>query len=231
MFKAVRKAGFNEKSLPTLKDTILVYEPEAAAYFTARDLKERGTDFLQVSAPLDFLRSSANVLLGGSLFHSVRCRRWYSRRRCLSSQESETAPRIREGYRTNRYELQFKYAVPLTISGRKCGSALIDTAFKEWLRGVIGKDRFTELDPYNAGQQRISPHTAESAAMRSLIRQFCSRKEAFTNQNRAPIKLDLPAPLDSLSIAGRVDQGELTLHWPVIPSKLLSLRLRFLGTR
>jgi hypothetical protein len=34
---------------PTLEDTILVPEPEAASYFTARDLQEEGISFLEVS--------------------------------------------------------------------------------------------------------------------------------------------------------------------------------------
>lgn len=51
--------------------------------------------------------------------------------------------------------------------------------------------------------------------MRGLIKQFSSRKEAFSNDDYAPIKLDLPPPLDALNIEGRVDQGELTLYWYV----------------
>jgi hypothetical protein len=36
-FKAVRGAGFNKAKFPTLKDTILISEPEAAAFFAIRD--------------------------------------------------------------------------------------------------------------------------------------------------------------------------------------------------
>lgn len=49
MFKAISKAGFSSGQLPTLKDIMVVSEPEAAALFTAQDLKDQGTDFLQVS--------------------------------------------------------------------------------------------------------------------------------------------------------------------------------------
>lgn len=48
IFKAISKAGFNTTNLPTLKDIMMVSEPEAAALFTAQDLKDRGTEFLQV---------------------------------------------------------------------------------------------------------------------------------------------------------------------------------------
>lgn len=47
-FRAVRAAGFNKKNFPTLKDTILISEPEAASYFTARDLYDGDVDFLEV---------------------------------------------------------------------------------------------------------------------------------------------------------------------------------------
>jgi hypothetical protein len=48
--RAVRKAGFNEKTFPLLKDIIMVTEPEAAAVYTARYLQEEsGQVFLKVS--------------------------------------------------------------------------------------------------------------------------------------------------------------------------------------
>lgn len=47
-FKAIRGAGFNKETFPNLRDTILVTEPEAASYFTARDLQESGIKFLEV---------------------------------------------------------------------------------------------------------------------------------------------------------------------------------------
>lgn len=47
---AVRNAGFNKKNFPSLRDTIMVTEPEAAAVYTARYLKEKmGQEFLKVS--------------------------------------------------------------------------------------------------------------------------------------------------------------------------------------
>jgi hypothetical protein len=46
----VRNAGFNESTFPNLGDIIMVTEPEAAAIYTARYLKERlGEEFLKVS--------------------------------------------------------------------------------------------------------------------------------------------------------------------------------------
>ena len=39
-FRAIREAGFNKQSFPNLKEYIMVTEPEAAALYTARYLKE-----------------------------------------------------------------------------------------------------------------------------------------------------------------------------------------------
>lgn len=47
-FKALSDAGFNASRFPTMRDMIMVTEPEAAAYFTARHLQEtRGGEFLK----------------------------------------------------------------------------------------------------------------------------------------------------------------------------------------
>jgi hypothetical protein len=47
--RAVRNAGFNEKSFPGLRDMIMTTEPEAAAIYTARHLKEEeGDNFMKV---------------------------------------------------------------------------------------------------------------------------------------------------------------------------------------
>lgn len=49
-FRAARNAGFNEKTFPNLRNIIMVTEPEAAAIYTARYLKEKlGQEFLKVN--------------------------------------------------------------------------------------------------------------------------------------------------------------------------------------
>jgi hypothetical protein len=51
MFLALTQAGFNKKTFPQLREMLLISEPEAAAIYTARFLKElNGADFLRVSA-------------------------------------------------------------------------------------------------------------------------------------------------------------------------------------
>ena len=51
--------------------------------------------------------------------------------------------------------------------------------------------------------------------MRELIKRFNARKAVFSNLNHDPIKIDLPPPLNGLSIQGRIYQGELTMQWSV----------------
>lgn len=53
MFKAMKGARFNKTNLPTLQDTIMVTEAEAASYFTARDITPtKWLEFLLVSIKL-----------------------------------------------------------------------------------------------------------------------------------------------------------------------------------
>ncbi|KAK4552632.1 hypothetical protein LTR86_010276 [Recurvomyces mirabilis] len=182
MFRAVKEAGFSPQFLPTLQDTILVSEPEAAAYFAALAARDQGDDFLQQGQT--FVLCDA----GGGTVDTV------------SYQVKSVAPFL---------ELE-RMTAP---SGRKCGSALIDLGFKTWLRDIIGPSSYAELDPVNAYQHRINPHTAETGGMRELIRRFIVRKIAFSNNDQKSIKIDLPAPLKTLTIPGRIEQGGLTLTW------------------
>lgn len=65
------------------------------------------------------------------------------------------------------------------------------------------------LDPTYSGQ-RIGTHTTESGTMRGLVKVFDAEKKEFSNSRKA-IKLDLPKPLDTLSIGDAVVEGELTV--------------------
>jgi hypothetical protein len=95
-------------------------------------------------------------------------------------------------------------------SGAKCGSAFIDTAFKRWLRKELEPEMYGKLDPANA-RGRFSPHSVESGPMRDLIKRFELKKKGFSNASQ-DIKLNLPAPLDRLTIDGRVNEGELIIY-------------------
>ena len=156
-------------------------EPEAASYFTARDLQEGGAS-LRLDKNDCFILCDA----GGGTVDVV------------SYQVKDTQPYL---------ELE-KATAP--TSG-KCGSAFIDTGFKRWLRDTIGGQNYAKIDPNNA-RQRISPHTAESGAMRELIKRFEDKKKQFSNSSQADIKIELPEPLKDLTIENRVHLGQLTIR-------------------
>ncbi len=106
----------------------------------------------------------------------------------------------------------------------------IDLEFKRWLRDAIGPRNYNMLDPTAGanGDQRIYPYAAEvsicpmqyevsrltrpkqGGALRSLIRQFEAQKKLFQGLP-GDIKLDMPPPLNKLTIDGRVREGELTI--------------------
>ena len=49
MFRALTRAGFTAKIFPQLEEMLLISEPEAAAVYTARFLREKdGIDFIKV---------------------------------------------------------------------------------------------------------------------------------------------------------------------------------------
>jgi hypothetical protein len=94
-------------------------------------------------------------------------------------------------------------------TGAKCGSVYIDGAFKDWLQKLIGDKNYRELDPRNASQ-KISSHATEGRQMRQLMKQFDTLKRDF-NKGEPDKGIDLPDPLDDLSVGDNVEEGELTI--------------------
>lgn len=93
---------------------------------------------------------------------------------------------------------------------RKCGSIFINIKFKEWLKDLLGDKNYQRLDP-NTELNKITSHTTEGKAMRELMKEFDARKRGFRKDYNQDIHLDLPAPLDNLTIPGKVDGGEITI--------------------
>jgi hypothetical protein len=93
---------------------------------------------------------------------------------------------------------------------RKCGSMFINIKFKEWLRDLLGDKNYQRFDP-NTELHKITPHTTEGKAMRELMKEFDARKRGFRKDYNQDIHLDLPAPLDNLTIPGKVNGGEITI--------------------
>ena len=97
----------------------------------------------------------------------------------------------------------------IPFSGAKCGSINIDKAFKRWLRDYIGEKYYRQLDG-NPDVEKISFHTTEGQAMRELMRQFEIRKKNFC-MDTGDSYIDLPAPLHNITIAGKVEEGQIKI--------------------
>lgn len=117
----------------------------------------------------------------------------------------------------------------LTLAGAKCGSAYIDANFKQWLCDTLGEKHFKALDPKSNGK-KIS-RTSESSNMRIVIKAFDGYKKSFKG-NSAAVKIDLPAPIDKINVAGKVNQGELTItEYEVSTPKCKAVQLILLVAR
>ncbi|KUJ14621.1 actin-like ATPase domain-containing protein [Mollisia scopiformis] len=112
-------------------------------------------------------------------------------------------------YKVTQLEPTLELEEVTTPTSDKCGSSYIDAKFKRWLRTKIGERNYAKLDPRSAGSQ-IGAHTMEEKPMRQLIKRFDERKRAFSNKPYE-VHLDLPLPLHTLNIPGRVTQGDLRI--------------------
>lgn len=108
-----------------------------------------------------------------------------------------------------RFQLSVGEAVLIPHAGAKCGSSYIDQNFKRWLNRIIGDRHYRVLDPRSAGQQ-IGAHTMEGRHMRQVVKRFDEKKRLFSNKANE-IHLDLPNPLNTLNITGRITQGDLRI--------------------
>ncbi|KAJ4365713.1 hypothetical protein N0V83_008333 [Neocucurbitaria cava] len=94
-------------------------------------------------------------------------------------------------------------------TGEKCGSIFINREFLKWLRKQLGETNYRHLDP-NFDIDKDAFHASESPAMRYLMEKFDERKQNFDRHSR-DLYLDLPEPLDNLTIPGIVNQGQITI--------------------
>lgn len=77
---------------------------------------------------------------------------------------------------------------------------------------MLNLDQYNKLDPANRSHDEdISPHGGETGAMRELIRRFEDHKYTFEQDQQQDIVIDLPAPLDGITVEGYVDQGALRI--------------------
>jgi len=106
-------------------------------------------------------------------------------------------------------------------TARRCGSQFINFEFKKWLQKLIGEKNYAAIDP-NTVMGKITSHVTEGKAMRDLMTKFDNRKKRFTGLKDDVIRLEMPAPLEKLTIHGKVDEGDF-----VIPPCVNSLQFSF----
>jgi hypothetical protein len=75
---------------------------------------------------------------------------------------------------------------------------------------LLGDKNYQMLGP-NTELNKITSHTTEGKAMRELMKESDTCKRRFRKVYNQNIHLDLPAPLDNLTIPGKVDGGEITI--------------------
>lgn len=90
---------------------------------------------------------------------------------------------------------------------------LIDLAFKKWLQDLIGDKNYQLLEPVQRSLE--NPRNTEGENMRALMRNFEIHKKRFSSDSR-DMHIDLPQPLENLSLANRVDVGEFTVSVYVV---------------
>ncbi|KIW81283.1 hypothetical protein Z517_04308 [Fonsecaea pedrosoi CBS 271.37] len=115
-FRALTTAGFNQQNFPKLANVLFITEPEAAAIYTARYLKDEVREI--------FLKPNSCFILcdaGGGTVDVV------------SYKVKQVEPSL----------VLERIGVP---TGDKCGAIYIDIAFKEWLRQQLGNKYYEKLD-------------------------------------------------------------------------------------
>jgi hypothetical protein len=80
------------------------------------------------------------------------------------------------------------------------------------LKQLIGDKNYHQLDP-DADFERVSSHTAEGPRIRYVMSQFIAEKEQFgkDRDDLGNMSIDLPEPLNNLTISGVVKDGEITI--------------------
>jgi hypothetical protein len=95
------------------------------------------------------------------------------------------------------------------LSGAKFGSSFINAKFRNWLHDLLGEDAYNVLDCRSDGE-KISAHAMEGGKMRQVMQDFENCKKAFHGAS-SDMVLELPHPLHTVNIQGKVEEGDLTI--------------------
>jgi hypothetical protein len=74
---------------------------------------------------------------------------------------------------------------------------------------LLGEKHYGKLDG-NLNLDRISSHATEGKAMRKLMKSFDDLKKGFRKGHR-DMPLDLPHPLENLTLKPGVNEGEIRI--------------------
>ncbi|KAF2188028.1 actin-like ATPase domain-containing protein [Zopfia rhizophila CBS 207.26] len=161
-YRALTEAGFNKNSFPNLSDVIFVTEPEAAAIYTARYLKEKeATEFLKEREC--FILCDA----GGGTVDVV-------------------------SYRVIKLQPSLKLQKIGDPTGKKCGSIFIDMEFKKWLRSLIGDKNYQKLDPNTEANKISSHATEGEAMRILMKRFDALKKQFHSGSEDRHVDLPKP---------------------------------------
>lgn len=86
----------------------------------------------------------------------------------------------------------------------------VNLAFKQWLRSLIGPERYRKIDPTKSSN-RISSRDAESETMRTHMIEFENKKKAFKGPESRKMHFDLPEIFHDLRVDGRIKECQITI--------------------
>ncbi|KAE9364684.1 hypothetical protein N431DRAFT_110243 [Stipitochalara longipes BDJ] len=178
LFRALTQAGFNNTNFPLLRRIMLVAEPEAAAIYTARYLRER---------------SGGDMLKKGESF-------------VLCDAGGGTVDVI--SYRVKQLHPTFEIECVTIPTGSKCGSIFINLAFKKWLRDLLGEKLYKLLDPTQLFTKIRSHDAEREGMRELMKRFDVLKKRFTKSQGSMTLDLPAPLEnleLDSRVIGGEIE--------------------------
>jgi molecular chaperone DnaK (HSP70) len=122
-FRAVAKAGFDETTFPCLRETIMVTEPEAAAIYVLKGVKEG--------------KFSETINVGDCFV--------------LCDAGGGTVDLI--SYRVRSIEPSFKIEEAAIGTGDKCGGSFVDRNFNKWLEKKLGKSLYERIADHPSSEK------------------------------------------------------------------------------
>jgi len=195
-YRAITEAGFNRTTFKELRDILLIMEPEAAAVYTARFLKEK--------------RAVDNLLKEGESF-------------VLCDAGGGTVDVVT--FRVLKLEPTLELEKIGIGKSQKCGSVFIDGEFKIWLREkIFGRELYEHLEP-NARRVKAHSTTGKEmrSIMNEFVAH--KRRFTGMEGGQDKFEIDLPSQFTSLPEFKAIDwEGDYGLGEVIQENTLVMLR-------